>query len=41
MSAASNLPRVSEFFARIPNPHIDKPVDVAGLRMLIRDRTRS
>jgi PAS domain S-box-containing protein len=36
MSGASSMPRVAEFFGNIPNERIDKPVDLAHLRSLIR-----
>jgi nitrogen-specific signal transduction histidine kinase/ActR/RegA family two-component response regulator len=36
MSGASSMPRVAEFFGAIPNERIDKPVDLAQLRSLIR-----
>ncbi|MGZ5969605.1 MAG: response regulator, partial [Polyangiales bacterium] len=36
MSAASFMPRVTEFLEQVPNPRIEKPIDVAQLRELIR-----
>ncbi len=36
MSGASSMPRVAEFFGTISNERIDKPVDLAHLRLLIR-----
>ena len=36
MSGASSMPRVVEFFGAISNERIDKPVDLAHLRALIR-----
>jgi len=36
MSGASSMPRVAEFFSAISNERIDKPVDLANLRALIR-----
>ena len=37
MTGASSMPRVAEFFRSISNRRIDKPVDLARLRALIRE----
>jgi CheY-like chemotaxis protein len=40
MTGASSMPRVADFFRRVPNRKIDKPVDVPRLRQLVREIAR-
>jgi PAS domain S-box-containing protein len=36
MTGAATMPRVAEFLGRVPNPCLDKPIDVERLRRVIR-----
>jgi CheY-like chemotaxis protein len=37
LSGGAFTPRAREFFARVPNPRVDKPIDAAKLRSLVED----
>ena len=40
LSGGAFTPRAREFFERVPNPRIDKPIDAAKLRSLVEGAPR-